>query len=464
MDFYNRFFKAWKSGQYFAGAATYQDRVALTASAVAGRNLEEFFTRWGMVLSDSAGKTLAKYPAEPRAVWYLSDQSRRARLAGMRPAAGSVSVTAALTADNEITLTIAPGFTGTIQGYEIRRSSDGGKTFRPIAFTSETTYRDVVGSANHRTYTYEAAAYDILGNAVGEARSNEVRVAYDKTVPESAYTVSRSGDAVTFTLGEETAVSGLKITGAPASGAFAVTVTGADGTSHTARSGDFGQNNQAAGGGNSYLTYFQKPGAEPEDTRIWTYDAKRVTVTGIPSSVPDGDIRLVSYAGDDVALLGGGGILAEDYPYLTATGREVIPAGTLVITGTYRGDPLYQTVKIEGRFTRTAVNGDGTEAEDAEEIRFLDGRALLFAEVPKDGAVSDISDGLFLFIPDVQREAELQGEQSDCGGENLLPSQIRAVLSRTDLPDSAESQRVTAETLWTDTPGGADLPVIILED
>ena len=91
-------------------------------------------------------------------------------------------------------------------------------------------------------------------------------------------------------------------------------------------------------------------------------------------------------------------------------------AGTLVITGTYRGDPLYQTVKIEGRFTRTAVNGDGTEAEDAVEPRFLDGRALLFAEVPEDGAVSDISDGLFLFIPNVQREAELQGEPSDCGG------------------------------------------------
>ena len=41
---------------------------------------------------------------------------------------------------------------------------------------------------------------------------------------------------------------------------------------------------------------------------------------------------------------------------------------------------------------------------------------------------------------------------------------MRAVLSRTDLPDSAESQRVTAETLWTDTPGGTDLPAIVLED
>ena len=108
-------------------------------------------------------------------------------------------------------------------------------------------------------------------------------------------------------------------------------------------------------------------------------------------------------------------------------------------------------------------SGDGTETESVES-RPLDGRALLFAEVPEDGAVSDISDGLFIFIPNVQREAELQGDQSDCGGENLLPSQMRAVLSRTDLPDSPESQRVTAETLWIDTPGGADLPAIVLKE
>ncbi len=466
MDFYNRFFKAWKAGTYFGGETGYADKVARTASAVADRNLEEFFTRWGMVLSDGTRAALANYPAEPRAVWYLSDQSRRARLTGTQPAGGSASVTALLTADNEITLTITPGFTGTIQGYEIRRSGDGGQTFRPIGFTAETTYQDVVGSANHRTYTYEIAAYDILGNAVGTARSNEVRVAYDKTLPESAYTVSRSGDTVTFTLLEETAVSGLKVKNAPENGDFSVEIQDGAGETRTARAGSFVQGNQAVDDRSSYLTYFQKPGAGPEDIRIWTYDAKTVTITGIPSSAADGDIQLISYAGDDVAFLEGGsvGILAEDYPYLTSSGSAVIPAGTLVITGTYRGDPLYQTVKIEGRFTRTAVNGDGTEAEDAVEPRFLDGRALLFAEVPEDGAVSDISDGLFLFIPNVQREAELQGEQSDCGGENLLPSQMRAVLSRTDLPDSAESQRVTAETLWTDTPGGTDLPAIVLED
>ena len=118
-----------------------------------------------------------------------------------------------------------------------------------------------------------------------------------------------------------------------------------------------------------------------------------------------------------------------------------------------------------GRFTRTTDAGEELNGGEAEE-RYLDGYALLFAEVPEDGAVSDISDGIFLFVPNVQREAELQGadEEHKCEAKNLLPSQMRAVLSRTDLPDSPESQRVTAETLWIDTPGGADLPAIVLKE
>ena len=98
------------------------------------------------------------------------------------------------------------------------------------------------------------------------------------------------------------------------------------------------------------------------------------------------------------------------------------------------------------------------------ETRWLDGRALLFAEIPADGKVCDISDGLFIFIPNVQKEAELQGGTSACNAASLLPAQMRAVLSRTDQPTLPDSQRVTAETLWINTPGGEDLPVIVLEE
>ncbi|WP_297997515.1 M60 family metallopeptidase [uncultured Oscillibacter sp.] len=457
MDFYNRFFKAWKAGTYFGGETNYQDRVARTASAVANRNLTEFFTRWGMTLSDGTKAELAKLPEETRALWYLSDQSRRDRLAGVSMGQGTVSLTAALEGEKAVKLTITSSVTqGKVQGYEILRNGV------PIAFTTEAVYTDTIGSANHRTFAYSVRAYDTLGNRIAEASAPELRIAYDKTVPADAYDISRNGTTVTFTMKEETPVSGLKLTGVPASGKFTVTVTDKDGKTTTARSGDFGQGNQAVDDKSSYLTYFQKPGAEAADTRIWTYDAKTIVVTGVPENVAP---QLISYAGDDVAFLENGavGVLSKAYRYGTGAG-QVIPAGTLIVTGTYRGDPAYQTVKIEGRFTRTVLTGEAEEVQTTTESRWLDGRALLFAEIPADGKVCDISDGLFIFIPNVQKEAELQGGTSACNAASLLPAQMRAVLSRTDKPTLAESQRVTAETLWINTPGGEDLPAIELEE
>lgn len=453
LDFYNRFFKLWKSGT--VTAASEDDRFALIAAQTANTDLTEFLTRWGLRLSPETRQTLSAYPKESRAIWYLNDQSRRDRLSGVQPASGSLTATAALSGEKEVVLTITPSITGNIQGYEIRRNG------RSIAFTAGTTYTDVISSANHRTYTYEVVAYDTLGNPIASTRTGEVRVAYDKTVPADAYTLTRAGTTVTLTLGEETAVSGVKLSGAnrPTSGDFTVTVTDGQGTQTIARTGSFDLGNQAVDDQNSYLTYLNKPGTTSVDTRIWTYDAKTVTITGIPESLEDSAIALISYAGDDVALMSEGAVgrLSTDYRYGSGA-DEVISAGTLIIVGTYRGDPVYGTVKIKGEFTRTSVGGDTTSEE-----RYLDGYTLLLAEIPEDQQVSDISDGIFIFVPNVQKEAELQGVQSHCEAENLLPSRIKAEFSRTDDPTSAVSQRVTAETLWTHTPGGHELPEIVLE-
>jgi len=454
---------------------SYDEKVALTASGTANANLTEFFTRWGMTLSDEVKEKLSAYPAESRAIWYLSDQSRRDRLSGASAAGGTVSASAKLENENTILVSIEASLTqGTLQGFEIVRNGT------PVGFVipeedGSGVYEDVIGSGNHRTYTYQVLAYDMLGNQLGgTAEAGEIRVAYDKTVDASAYDITREkdpetgADTVTITLKEVTSVSGLKLSKSnlPDSGAYTVKVTaefGEEGELVTreveARSGSFDQGNQAVDDQNSYLTYFQKPGVGQDDTRIWTYDAKVITITGVPEAVTNEEIRLVSYAGDDVAFLEGGtvGRLLEDYRYGDGD-EDVIAKGTLIIAGTYRGDPRFNIVKIMGRFTETTDEGEVKTVE-----REFAGESILFAEIPEDNAVSDISDGLFIFVPDVQSEAELQ-EVSQCDGVNLLPSEMKAVLSRTDLPDSADSQRVTAETLWIGTPGGTDLPAIKLED
>ena len=155
------------------------------------------------------------------------------------------------------------------------------------------------------------------------------------------------------------------------------------------------------------------------------------------------------------------GRLSADYKYGDSA-DDVIKAGTLVIVGNYRGDPVYNTISVQGLFTKTAATTDPDEQESYSETeRPLDGYALMFAEVPADGEVSDISDGLFIFVPNVQKEAELQ-EITSCDGSNLLPSQIKVELYRTDDPNSAASKRKTAETLWIHSPGGDELPTITL--
>ncbi len=461
MGFYNRFFKAWKAGTYTQGTASYDDKVALTASGVAGKDLTEFFTRWGMTLSDSTKTQLSAYGKDSRAIWYLTDASRRARLEGTAGASGSISATAAMRAEtnNEVVISVNTSqLRGTVQGYEIVRNGV------PIAFSVTPEYTDVIGTANHKTYAYQVRAYDILGNLISTADAGELRVAYDVTVDPGSYTVSRNGDDVIFTMQRETAVSGIKLVGGawPTEGDFTVSVTDSGNQTTVAKRGRFSEN-QAVDDQNSFLSYFNKPGASNGDTRIWTYDAVTITVTGIPADVEASDVLLVSYAGDDVSLLEGAfaGRLAEAYTYGPGAG-DVIPAGTLVIAGYYRGDPVYNYVKIKGRFTTTTFDEEETVHIDSYE-RYLDGDCLMFAEIPEDGAVSDISDGIFLFIPNVQNEAALQ-EATHCDGVNLLPSMIRAEIFRTDMPEDTSSGRSTAETLWVSAPGGEDLPIVVLED
>lgn len=463
LDFYNRLFKAWKAGTYTAGATSYDDRFALTAAAVANADLTEFFTRWGMTLSAGTKETLSGYPKESRAVWYLSDQSRRERLAGTAAATGTLTARAAKAAgtDNAVTVVIDPtAIQGKLQGFEIRRNG------QPIAFVdaAQQVYTDVIGSANHRVFHYEVAAYDILGNRVAETDAGEIRIAYDKTVDPSAYTAQLENGTLTLTFKAETAVSGIKLSGfapsatqltvdiAPESGAAAAALTTTLDTAH----------NQAVDDPTAFVAYFKLPGAAVDDTRIGTYDAKTVTIRGLAGYTAD-QVRLITYPGDDVAFLEGGtmGRLTADYTYDTLEGTETIPAGTLVIAGTYRGDPVYNTLRVVGRFTGVATTEDGEMVEQEVVERPLAGYALLFAAIPETGPVSDLADGLFLFIPDVQQEAQLQ-EVSSCNAANLLPSQIRLELYRTDDPNDASSKRLTAQTLWLHSPGGDDLPGIQL--
>ncbi len=465
MDFYNRFFKAWKAGTYTKDmGSSYDDKVALTAAGVAGKDLTEFFTRWGMALSPQTKDQLASYDKEDRAVWYLSDQSRRDRLEGTKTLTGSFTASAALTAGttNKVTLTIdGSGLTGSLQGYEILRNGQSIDFVVPESGSKSAVYTDLIGSANHRVFNYAVVAYSTLGTAltVGESTqvgAGSIRIAYDAVLDSSTYSSTREGDTVTITLHNETAVSGLKLTGAVAEGgAYTVTITDGKDKETVAKDSTFDPAlNEAHDDMDCYLLYFNKPMTTAEDSRIWTYDAKTIVITGVGEGVT---VLPISYAGDDVAFMADGAVGRLDADYDLGDGKK-ITAGTIVITGTYRGDPLYNFVEVKGRFA-TAPDEKG---ENQVVERTLSGDCYLFAELPADGEVSDISNGIFIFVPNLKAEEALQGV-SNCGAESLLPGQMMLEFYRTNKPNDASSKRKTAETMWLTTPGGDALPTIVLE-
>ena len=451
LDFYNRFFTAWKAGTYTGGAETYDEKVALTAAGVTGKNLNEFFRRWGMQLSDSVKSKIDSYADEPRAIWYLSDASRRAALNGTTQASGTVTASVEKNGDKEVNLTFSFNGSGTIQGFEIIRNGT------PIDFviaSNSGTYKDVIGSGNHRNYKYTVKAYDILGNEVGMANAGTVRIAYDNVIDPSTYTTENVENGVKFTFSEKTPVSGIKI----AAGGWAENAAISVSVDDTYVIGGDTSVNQAVDDKDSYVRYLQMPGAASDDTRIWTYDAMTVTVTG--AGITDtSKVQLIGYTGDDIAFLetGAVGILREAY--------DTLSAGTLVIIGTYRGNPAFVVPTINGEFVTTSIDEDGNLVENTVE-RPVSGKTLVFATVPESGPVSDISDGIFLFVLDAQQESDLQGEgeaDHNCEAAYLLPTRIQAVLSRTDTATGGDSH-TTAETEWIITPGGEDLPYIKLEN
>lgn len=150
-------------------------------------------------------------------------------------------------------------------------------------------------------------------------------------------------------------------------------------------------------------------------------------------------------------------MLKDDYRYGDEA-DQVIEEGTLVILGTYRGDPTYNYVGIEAVYNTTS---EAAEANGVTTItRPMNGYGLLLAEIPADGAVSDTSDGFFIFVPDLESEKELNKQD---GVTDAYLLEIRAVFYRTDDATSTDSKRVTSQTLWISFPGEDDLPLIDLK-
>ena len=466
------------------------------ACAAAQKDLTEYFVRWGVVPNAGTLAYAKQFDKEERAIYYLTDEARvyemthgtDAKIQGKDVISESSAASVSATVPNEVTLNISSSVADDlILGYEIARYTyEGGQKtreivgFAPAEGSASVTYKDHVTTINNRAVTYEAIAVDQFGYCSAAKEIGAVRISHDGSMDKSMWTVTTnmtsaddavvdadedmpcdstkkpainrvidndydgntyvgpaaSDAVVTISTNKKVAVSALKYTveSGNAIGAYVIEVS-EDGSKWTrVREGSFEDKT------GSQTVYFQNEKADPW---VATYDAvkvrltakgtagKSVAITEIDLLGPTGDSIFFGTSDDDVNSAVG--ILAADYVYEKETGKK-IPAGSLVFTGRYKGNPAYNVVLLydeEGNIVGGTKADGSTEAEQ-----------IILAEVPEHGLLGETSDGTWIYwiAPDAS------------GAVPTVSGKVRAELYRVDNALTNEGQRMVSDTLPLTVP------------
>ncbi len=475
-NFYNELHKLYREDATLNSFKD-MDKFAVASSKVVNKDLTEFFTRWGVSLSQQAKDQMATQPKEDRAIYYLSDQSRRVRLANTFAGNKAIDVTATASLQNsqssqnnkakEVVINISNSSESAenMQGYEILRKGAGDKEFKSIGFTTTNTYTDYIGSANNLTFTYAVKPVDILGNVSPQKETGQVRISYDNTIETSLYNIDTETGIVTFN--EATIVTGIKVTPKAEgtempTGKYKVYADIVDSVSPAsttteegfvlAKDGDF--SNNYSNSPNTYISYFNKPGSTED--KIWAYDVNRLKLENF--NFDNYNVEFLSYPGDNVEFMEMGiGRLSADYRYGEGE-DEVIAKDSLVIVGKYRGNSVLSNIYIKGKYAR---ENSLTEKPTIEE-RLVGGYTLMFDTLDTDGTItSSTAEGIFIFVPELQKDD--QGEHPEKLSQ--LPTEIMAEMWQGSFGEdgSFNKERLTSDTTWINMPTDESLPTIVLQ-
>lgn len=461
------------------------------ASAAAERDLTEFFTCWGMVPNEDTKDYMSQFPAEKRALQYESDDARA--YARTHEDTGAVSgkdvARASATADGSlVTLSLGADASAgdSVLGYEIARitMADGKQQREVVGFSTGDSFTDNASSLGNRVVSYEVTAVDkflnrskaqvldpikLSGNGLLDKSGWTVETNMvsdqdtvpptseddpDAPAPESACMLAVDGDAstvftgaaekadpvVTIDLGKVSAVTSLRYTLQGASAGTAMDAyrieTSLDGTSYTlAKEGklDLGEDGTAT-------LYFENE----KDPWVCTYDARylRITATGqAGKQISVGEFDVFGPSGDNVDFLDAGkgaaiGVLKSDFVYQPAgEGQDklFIPQGSIVFTGSYKGNPAYNAVVL--------YDGQGNVVGGVDAAGNTVSNQIIMAPEPGNAMLGETSVGSWVYWI----------EPSDLV-DRALPTQVRAELYRVDNAMTNEGQRLVSDSLTMAVP------------
>ncbi len=200
----------------------------------------------------------------------------------------------------------------------------------------------------------------------------------------------------------------------------------------------------------SYTMYFNKQNEDGTmDPFMYTYDASYVKLTSTSmSAMAVAELDILGPTSDNVELINDGfGKLTKDYnagSYSDGT-PCIIPEGSVVFYGSYRGDPSYNALLLRDQ------NGD-----------VLDGSQLFFADVPEKGALGQTSDGRWIFWLENTVKTDSEGAQYNEFDQLESLETVKAELYRVEDAMTLAGQRMTSTTLTMTVPN--EIPNVEITD
>lgn len=447
------------------------------ACAAAEKDVLEFFERWGKLPDSATVQYASQFPKEKRAVYYADDDSRVYRMnnpyGGYLGTDGDVSAvgsgTSAVPANGSayqinFTLESANIPEDEVLGFEIVRctTSEGRVRREAVGFTTENTFTDCAAGLNNRVVTYEIVVVDKYLYRSAPLALEPIKITDDGSLDKRNWVASASGIAAA--LGTVTGSDSDPCDSKPEDPVI-LAIDGNSGTVYTgtATAGAeilFELNRQetvsgfkyVSGSAVSYKLMVRENGAWREaasgmldgSKTVWFENADRKYVStyktdavklviNSAAEISIAEFDLLGVTGDNVDFRRAGdgtaavGILTDDYEFAEG---EVISAGSLIFTGSYKGSPAYNVVML--------FDQDGNVVGSVSEDGSLNASQIILADDPGSGLIQNVSDGTWIYWTD----------PSALGGV----TKVRAELYRVNNALTNEGERIVSDTFFIDIP------------